>query len=580
MEVECKVAPPSRREALCQGSLSRFLSASGRFTRFNAFLHSEADGACGAGSNGGTLYLLDDRDRPFSCIIIGPNDVIRESANAANAFSISRRGGEKTVLKAPSEAEKKKWMQIIATIIKSGDDSFAASTDDDASHRTLSSSNSVGVEVNASHTAPSLSLSPKMSDVVAESASVMKGVLLKKDGRIGRYAQRWFELRKGEGLFYAAHEHSSPKSFRCVPLQDLLVVFVENKRKIIIPQSASRRWKMTLKCLDADEFARWRGAIQLEISCLLPTKNDNESVLTTAQTLTNTPLGIPGKMPTALSNCLGGDTAFPFSLTSPWENSAALMGIAPGEGTLGQVADAATILSATELLELEDLQSDTPCDCTKSTEVYLESIGEKYKPVKNTAGMEADLQKYYAECLPYGFKATLQRLWERLFLPIREPYESVNEHLVLLDLDVERVRECLKNTLLLYGEEMALRGAVEELDYILRVYKCVREQLSIRLEIAAFREHPNQSGLPLGVNGTIDRINKLLDFNTSSASHYDEVLETWKTLFQALQTFRLEFDVFDESEETILMLEDALNKIYLWLQQNPVELVCVEKELR
>ncbi|RNC39422.1 hypothetical protein TcCL_NonESM11231, partial [Trypanosoma cruzi] len=212
--------------------------------------------------------------------------------------------------------------------------------------------------------------------------------------------------------------------------------------------------------------------------------------------------------------------------------------------------------------------------------VYLESIGEKYKPVKNTAGMEADLQKYYAECLPYGFKATLQRLWERLFLPIREPYESVNEHLVLLDLDVERVRECLKNTLLLYGEEMALRGAVEELDYILRVYKFVREQLSIRLEIAAFREHPNQSGLPLGVNGTIDRINKLLGFNTSSASHYDEVLETWKTVFQALQTFRLEFDVFDESEETILMLEDALNKIYLWLQQNPVELVCVEKELR
>ncbi|RNF11211.1 uncharacterized protein Tco025E_06677 [Trypanosoma conorhini] len=595
MEVECKVAPPSSACALHQGSLSRFSKASGRFTCFTAFLHSGTGGASGTNAAGGTLYLLDDRDVPFSCILIASNDVIRDSAKAASAFSITRSGGNKTVLKAASAADKKEWMQVIARVIHPSAASVetaaaaahAAKTEDEdedevPAGRKLSPFTSVQEESDAGRAAASsLPSVPKGCEFATASTSSMRGVLLKKGDHFGHYSRRWFELRKGEGLFYAARENPPPKSFRRVSLQGLSATFVEDEGKIIIPPSPSCGRGMVLKCLQPDEFVRWRGAIQVESSCYSPTSHENVADAPAAETSASVPSGTSGEA--AAAGCAGhfaGDSSVPFSLTSLGGNSLHSTAIALEQGNLSQAAEAARAFTAMELLELEDLQSDTPCDCAAITEEYLESIGEKYKPVKATAGMEAELQKYYDECLPYGFRATLQRLWQRLFLPIREPYDSVKEHMVLLDLDVERLRDCLKSMLRMYGEEVAVRGAVEELDYILRVYKCVREQLLIRLEIAAFREQPNQCGFPLGVSGTIARMKELQSSNISSTTHHDEVMEAWKTMYQALCTFRLEFDVFDESEETILTMESALNEMGVWLQQHPRGVGCGEGDLR
>ncbi|KAH9599025.1 hypothetical protein LSM04_006000 [Trypanosoma melophagium] len=124
---------------------------------------------------------------------------------------------------------------------------------------------------------------------------------------------------------------------------------------------------------------------------------------------------------------------------------------------VGSGVDTKTItLTKEEMLEPEDLQSDIPCRGTSGAEVFLQSIEKTYKPMKNTTGIELELQRYYSECLPYGLEATLKRLQQRLTLPIKEPYEAVNEHIVLLDLDVERVRECLKNTLRFYDDEIAI----------------------------------------------------------------------------------------------------------------------------
>ncbi|ESL09126.1 hypothetical protein TRSC58_03160 [Trypanosoma rangeli SC58] len=580
MEVECKGAPPSSACALHQGFLLLFSKATGQFTRFNAFLHSETGGASGTNSIGGTLYLVDDRNVPFLCIPIDSNDVVRDSTKAAGAFSIIRSGGSKTVLRAASDADKKEWMQIIARLIQTAAASTAGKSNDDPPGRKLSPLASVQEEADAGHVAASpLPSLRKIREFTAESTSSMRGVLFKKGDHFGYYVQRWFELRKGEGLFYAAHENAPPRSFRRVPLQGLSVTFVAAQGKIIVPPSSFRGRGMTLKCLQADEFVRWREAIQLESLSGTPTGHETERDATTAKTSASVPLHASGDVAAACADFLVSDGSPPFSLTSPGGNSLSSMLIELEEGNSGHVADASRVLTAMELLELEDLQSDIPCNCSPITEEYLESIGEKYTPVKNTPGIEAELEKYYDECLTYGFRATLQRLWQRLFLPIRKPYNSVNEHVVLLDLDVEQLRDCLKTTLHLYGEEVAVRDAVGELNYILCVYKRVREQLLIRLEIAAFCEQPNQSGLPLGVSGTIARLSETLVSNIPSPAHYDEVMETWKTMYQALCTFRLEFDVFDESEETILTMENALNRMCVWLKQHPREEEFREEDL-
>ncbi|RNF06105.1 hypothetical protein TraAM80_04101 [Trypanosoma rangeli] len=581
MEVECKGAPPSSACALHQGSLWLFSKATGRFTRFNAFLHFETGGASDTNSIGGTLYLVNDRNVPFLCILIDSNVVVRDSTKAAGAFSIIRSGSKKTVLRAASDADKEEWMQIIATLIQAAAGSTASKANDDPPCRKLSPFTSVQEEADASHVAASpLPSLRKIHEFTTDFTCSMRGVLFKKSGHFGYYAQRWFELRKGEGLFYATHENALPTSFRRVPLQGLSVMFVAAQGKIVVPPSSFRGRGMTLKCLQADEFVRWREAIQLESLSGTPTSHETEREATTVKTSACVPLNASGDVAAACTDFLVGDRPPPFSMTSPGGNSLCSIIISLEEGNSGQVADAARVLTAMELLELEDLQSDIPCNCSPITEGYLESIGEKYTPVKNTPGIEAELEKYHDECLTYGFRATLQRLWQRFFLPIRGPYNSVNEHMVLLDLDVEKLRDCLKTTLHLYGEEVAVRDAVGELNYILCVYKHVREQLLIRLEIAAFCEQPNQSGLPLGVSGTIARLSEMLVSNIPSPAHYDEVMETWKTMYQALCTFRLEFDVFDESEETILTMENALNRMCVWLKQHPREVGFREEDLR
>ncbi|KAH9598710.1 hypothetical protein LSM04_000318 [Trypanosoma melophagium] len=105
------------------------------------------------------------------------------------------------------------------------------------------------------------------------------------------------------------------------------------------------------------------------------------------------------------------------------------------------------------------------------------------------------------------------------------------------------------------------------MDYIISVYTYVREQI-------------NRTGFPLGINGTVDTLDKFLFSDIPSTATYAEALNMWRGLFQALQSFRLDFDVFDESEETIVAMEDALNKFYACLRRNCQEAGNREEDLR
>ncbi|KEG13945.1 hypothetical protein DQ04_00701030 [Trypanosoma grayi] len=523
---------------------------------FSAFLHCDGIESDTSKASRGTLYIVDKRGQAFSCIILGPLDTIKESKKGVNAFAIVGEGGGKTVLQAPSSVAKTCWVRVLTYVIH-GDYSGIASVPQPPP--TENSSAAVLPEKHGSR---------------KDGSASMKGVLLKKGGRTGQYVKRWFELIPGEGLLHAPDEKFTHDSLRRVPLVGLSVTFSEAKRQIVVPPSTARPQGMVLRCQRAEDFLQWRNAICTESSGLSLTRPVGH-VVSVAAVPPENKVGI--RPPPA-----GDDDGSLHSSEASAPSASVSFAECALDGTVREnvVGADAVVLTAQELVELEDLQRDTPCGCASVVDATLESLGEKYTPLKNTPGVDEELQRYYAECLPYGLEAALQRLRQRLLLPIREPYEAVNEHMVLLDLDVERVRECLRNTLRLYGEEVAVRSAVEEMDYILRVYTRVREQLLIRLDIAAFREQPNQCGLPLGVNGTVDALDTLLPVRFPSAATYTEAVGTWKGLFRALHTFRLDFDLFDESEETIVVVENALKKLYDWLQQNTPESEEGKEDLR
>ncbi|ORC90283.1 uncharacterized protein TM35_000093330 [Trypanosoma theileri] len=574
MEIECKVLPPPNKQVVYHGPLSRFSRVSGRFTSFNAFLYRETNTSESNQASLGTLYFIDNNGDPFSCIIFELGISVKDSSKGPNAFSISGKTGSKIILQAPSSASKAEWVRHITGLIQGDSSLISSSVVDSVTEATKTYPHPTFTSTNNQPVLPSGSIERETS-TSRDPLPIIKGILLKKGGLTGHYVRRWFELVQDIGLLYSLYGDSPRDTFQRVPLQGLSIFFSEEKRQIIIPPSGSRTKLMILKCPHKEEFAQWREAIQLESSRCTSTIRRNE--MKESETVENciddqtsrekrrssSLTCIDAKDDTPLTSSMMAKDSSPVSTESAFDMT--LFGVGSGVDT--------NIITLTkrEMLELEDLQSDIPCMGTLNTEEFLQSIEETYKPMKNTPGIELELQRYYAECLPYGLEATLKRLQQRFTLPIKEPYDAVNEHIVLLDLDVERVRECLRNTLSLYGDEIAIWNVVREMDYIIRVYTYVREKLLIRLGIAAFREQTDRTGLSLGVNGTIDALDTFLFSDSPSSAIYDKVVDMWKGFFNALQHFRLDFDVFDESEETIVAMEDALNKLYDWLRRNSQE---------
>lgn len=217
--------------------------------------------------------------------------------------------------------------------------------------------------------------------------------------------------------------------------------------------------------------------------------------------------------------------------------------------------------------------------------VYLESVSMLYDPIKSSPSLDEgsgkgddgeapaqdeshDIDAVVLRIAPRASAEMLSRILDRMYTPfVEETYAALNEHMVLLDLDVNELRQQLTSLLDTYGAYEAIRSTVIACDDVLRQYTAVRDALGVRRNIAAFRAQKDHHGLKLGVDGTLEFVAKLVskDRGAPSETNFRRVQQMYGHLYQCLEHFRLEFDVFDESRPTIEALEMALLRTSEWL---------------
>jgi hypothetical protein len=243
---------------------------------------------------------------------------------------------------------------------------------------------------------------------------------------------------------------------------------------------------------------------------------------------------------------------------------------------------------AQTLLELADLTSDDPMLWVdpssphtffypgRGQSFYVESIGCSYNPTQDTLGAEEKLKDYIAIAVPHGIPVLMERFSERMFAPILTPYRAVNEHLIFLDLDAKQLRECLSYIFSNFGDEECARAVISGIDFTLRLFAITKERIVIRRNIAAFREEREKCGLKLGLNDTLEYMHRLVvrERGIPSEANWRKVRKLFSALFAFLEEFREEFDVFDDSEATVVEVEDIMVRAEQWLEwHKPVTII-------
>ena len=234
------------------------------------------------------------------------------------------------------------------------------------------------------------------------------------------------------------------------------------------------------------------------------------------------------------------------------------------------------------LMELADLEAADPIygqaqspqrersALIRGQVIEIESVCREYCASKTSGDFEERFEKFLKAKLSYSLDDMISRLQDKMFVPITHPYSAVNEHINLLDLDSSTLRGVLNGMLDTFGKEEGAFLAVERIDGCLRMYSVVRERLVVRRDIAQFREQPGKVGLKLGVDGTLHFIEKLVqkERGEPSKENWVRVRDMADLLYKALDQFRADYDVFDESEDTILDVEDGISAAEAWLQMH------------
>lgn len=216
-----------------------------------------------------------------------------------------------------------------------------------------------------------------------------------------------------------------------------------------------------------------------------------------------------------------------------------------------------------------------PSRLNPGVKVYLESVSTMYEPTsgrRNPNTAMVAVNEALADAIQHfpGNKPKLDRLRDRIYSPLDGTYQSINEHIVLLDLDTQQLRAGLTSLLEHHGSEEAIRPLAVETDDLLRQYTCVRDHLVVQRNIVSFRAQKDHCGLKLGVDQTLEFVRKLVtkDRGVPTEANWRKILQLYEQLYACLDTFRLEYDVFEASLSTIEVLEDALESAREWLAIN------------
>jgi hypothetical protein len=212
-----------------------------------------------------------------------------------------------------------------------------------------------------------------------------------------------------------------------------------------------------------------------------------------------------------------------------------------------------------------------PSRLNAGVKVYLESVSTMYEPTTGKRPIDG-VNEVLVEAIQQfpGTKDQIDRIRDRIYSPLDGTYQSINEHIVLLDLDTQQLRVGLTALLQSHGSEEAIRSLVVETDDLLRQYTCVRDHLVVQRNIVSFRAQKDHCGLKLGVDQTLEFVRKLVtkDRGVPTEANWRKILQLYEQLYACLDTFRLEYDVFEASLGTIEELEDALECAREWLAIN------------
>lgn len=460
------------------------------------------------------------------------------------------------------------------------------------------------------------------------------GVLEKRDGnRFSSYHPRWVEVRRGVGLLYGKFRSSPDESFKRIPLLDQVVsTNVEKFRFSVVNEagveiffrcSNAEDFASWLAAVEQEVHPlRTRDGRRMTAQEIEQLRAAGGYVF--ASDLGNSSTSFPASAPTTYDG--GGDmslgdgaavSCFP-GLTQLFHSSK------PHRDTHHSSANTSLTTSGRctpleELriydeyttFELDDLMSEVPLQFHVTQEgqdapspsvappeslgtsvadlvhlerklfpkkrlkpgvkVYLESVSCLYDPHDDSEEFHEHLPEILQQRVTYGVTTMVDRLKDRMYTPfIDETYTALNEHIVLLDLDTQELRKTLSQLLQEFGNEEGLRAVAVSMDDVLRQYTHVRELLVVRRNIAAFRCQRDFGGLKLGIDGTLEFINKLVtrDRGAPTEVNYKRVLQMYQSLYQCFDDFRLEFDAFDVSRDAIEEIELGLVRTAEWLAIN------------
>lgn len=522
----CNRQPP-RRERVLYGRLSKTCGPFQTYQHRIVELHPSF------------LYLFHDGEgdaaatQPYSRIPLEGLTVANNS-ESPNGFSLVAPDGRKVKFIAESLDSKRVWTGQLRKEIEK-----AAPKD------------SEGKLVGSGGGAAGTFMSSAKFHLDRSQPSICEGFLQKRNG-MSAYHPRWCEARRNVGIAYGKYKSSADDSFKVLGLRGRHVAFSEEKLRFTIETEDD---VYHFKCATVDDFALWRDAIA---------QIDSAAVAS----------------PAAAAGAAGM-----YTTTGAGPHHRGVGGAGPlrqamdADGGGDGLDDDVEAIDGETLMELADLEAPSPIRGTaqspererskrlRSGAITVESVCREYNARRASPGFKERFDAFVQTRLAHELGDMVDRFLDRMFVPVTRPFTAVNEHLNLLDLDASKLRNLLNEILDNFGEEEGAFPAIERIDAALRLYRCVREQLVVRRDIATFREQAGKAGLPLGIDGTIHFIEKMLQQERGEVKpeQWQKVKHTVAQLYDALEEFRLDFDVFDESEETILDVEAAIEAGEQWL---------------